>query len=819
MKTPSLLLLLAAAFVATSAAAADPEPRCKDAAWLASARDAAVGTAPADPNKYLTVDAAKLPVIDIAKSPALCDATVWRYLVHFSGTVGAPAAVLVWNDPQMGAAWDKGLKAQAQILLAVNELYQRTDVLGRDALAKADVVAKAAVTSGVAKQDAGTDLKALKEKGLTAKEFAGDTDYKITAIAAPAADAPLVAVKDLTDAFGQLVQDVPEKPAAAVKKTAKPAKPAAVAKPAKKEVKLGAGVLAFRRAVIALANELSVRASHRDLMKKAGVEDPLVKSDFVPNPAAAGSAKAALAGPDGNASIPAGKESSDAAYAAALTFITDGKIAAGGDAGPYDSAALSGLDVGLRNLIAVRAAAVDQSVAAAKARLGDGSVGALLAAAGHDPRLPANQSSANMADAVLRHLQGTKDYSDLSKLYDANAAKDKDFDATPAAVALKAQMKSMRDDAAATTVVPGADGPALQYSTNKTKVTDAGISVADLDRSQAYRETIAEAVAQNIATNPPSAEFQAIVASLMGKGAKGTDVIPPVKVLPGTVEQLPDAKPVAVTATDPHYFDHGGCAFLVFGCKSGAEKVVADSNKQLSKEADQQIQARSKYEKAANDAADLEVQARADGLAAIQSNPDPEIDKKAATDAYNAETNKRASAASAAFLANHKGDYVSAEDGDKIIAAKRKATNDKLDAAYSATIAASVKSLNDLYKASDSDQRSYAERKSGYKGQWYDKYAINPPNPPIDGQPYGRVDLYFTQSWKGAAAVDKCKAALGFKADGDSSKFKDPNTENVDKVCGVRDGLVALLVSFKGKQQPAKPVDTAAAAVVIAPVK
>jgi hypothetical protein len=750
MKTPSFLLLLAAAALASPAAAIDPPPhRCK-----------------VDALKALPADA----VIDGAKAKELCDDTVWHYLGHFAPVPNSQKTALVLNDKSLDEAWAKGLGDQVKILTDVDDHYQRADALGLDALAKADDVTAAAVKSGVAARKDGAALSGLKAAGLTGDAYAAKVGYEVSP-AAPAADAAPVPVADLTAAFSQLVQD--PKPAP-VKKGEK-AKPA----PAVKEVKPGAGVLAFRKSVVALANEVKSSA------KKAGE-----------------AAKAAY---------------KDTEYEAALKFLTDPNIAKGDDDSPRDGAALSKLDFGLRNLIALRAAAVDQAFASAKSRLSGRSVSEALAAAKvaekNDPRLPANQSSKDLAAAVTRHLAGVQDYAALSKLYDDTAAKGD----TPERVLLANQLKSMRDDAskAVADKTVADDGHAVKYAIGG-KLTDAGIKVADLDKSKAYRETIAEAIAQNIATNPLSAEVQAAVAALGGKGDSGTVVTPPLK--PGEQQAADKLPPVKVEAPRPSWDEfsaahQAGCAFLFIGCKGSAERAVADQNEANSKAAHDSMVRLQQLDSAAEAAGSREERLRVDGRKAVESNKDPEINKDAALAAYDAETKQRASKATADFKASHKDDYAAEASAGKAREDSVASLNETIDAAYSSGISQAIdgpknapqNGLIGLYKTADTDQRRYAESKSGYTGAYYDQYAVQK----------GRVDSYFTANWGGdkrAGAVEACKAALGFKKGGDSGNFKDPSVENVDKYCGPRDpktGIAPFLASFKGKQMPAAPVPDA----------
>lgn len=117
-----------------------------------------------------------------------------------------------------------------------------------------------------------------------------------------------------------------------------------------------------------------------------------------------------------------------------------------------------------------------------------------------------------MAADVLARLEATKDYGKLSALYVRKVAANQDWLQSAEGRALDAQLRSWRRDAAATTIVDGKKGRVLQYSVGGVAVTDEGIAAADLDKSPAYRHTIAEAIAQNIVTSPLDPKVQAALA-------------------------------------------------------------------------------------------------------------------------------------------------------------------------------------------------------------------------------------------------------------------------------------------------------------------
>lgn len=745
MKTPSLFLLLA--LVVPAAAADAPAHRC-NVDWLKSAQATPWGQAVADPDKYLTTASGQAPAIDAAGKPKLCDATVWNNL-----TALAPVA-----SPK--EKWTEGLGSQITILLGIDIYYQRVDELGLAALAKADAVVDAAVKSGIVARSDGAALDALKKAGLSADRtpdlYGGAKGYSVSVPATPVTPAPA----DMAAAFSQLLADAA--PAAKPKKA--PAKEAPKAAPV---VEPGPAVRDFHKAIVALANAIRTRTGQKTVYK-------------------------------------------DSEYEAAVKYLTDPTIAKADDAEPRSGAALSGMDYGLRNLIALRAAAVDQSVAEAKKLLKGRGVNETLAGSTRKEQPDAKKPDGSMAAAVLNRLQGMKEYSDLNALYDAKSKADPKWVDSAEAKAVDAQRKQYQTDAAATAVVKTERGSALQYSIGGQKVTDVGISVAGLEKSQTYRDNIADAIARDIVANPVSAEVQAALAAFRGAGDPGTVITPPLK--PG--EQVAAGQlPVKVEAPRPSWDEFSaahpaGCAFLFINCKGAAERAVADQAEANSKAADASMRKLQALDSAAEEAASREEKLRAEGRRTIESNRDPEIDKAAMLKNYDAETTRIAKKASDDFKAAHKDDYESEAAAGKAREASAAALNDTLDAVYASGIAQAVdgpknspqSGLVGLYKTPNTDQRRHAERKSGYGVvdgvDYYDKYVVQG----------GRVEAYFAANWGGdkrAAAIESCKAALGFKKGGDSGNFKDPSVENVDKYCGIRDGLPAFLATFKGKQLPA----------------
>ena len=147
------------------------------------------------------------------------------------------------------------------------------------------------------------------------------------------------------------------------------------------------------------------------------------------------------------------------------------------------------------------------------------SIGGTLAkfACAHQDKPKAASKSApksgTMAAEVLARLEATKDFGALSALYNKKVAADLHWLQSAEGRAVDAQLKNWRGDAAATAIVDDKQGRILRYSIGGVIVRDTGIAAADLERSPAYRQTIAEAIAQNIVTSPLDPKVRAALAS------------------------------------------------------------------------------------------------------------------------------------------------------------------------------------------------------------------------------------------------------------------------------------------------------------------
>jgi hypothetical protein len=224
-------------------------------------------------------------------------------------------------------------------------------------------------------------------------------------------------------------------------------------------------------------------------------------------------------------------------------------------------------------------------------------------------------------------------------------------------------------------------------------------------------------------------------------------------------------------------------------------KVIEKANATARAQAAQ----RAAVEQAAQAASEAAL-ARADDerrrIAATGSDPDdsPEVaaeKRKAMVTALDARVAAAAAEARRKIIddARTAHSYVDATKVEADLQSTRDALNAEIKTVYAEGIARALDKLNADYETAGSPRRLFAENESGYKGPYYK---------------LERVERFFGENWKGVKllpGLEKCTLSLGFKKDGDSADFKDPTVDNVDKLCGVRDGLVSLLASYKGRNK------------------
>lgn len=426
----------------------------------------------------------------------VCDAGTWRHLA-----TGAP---LVWRNADAGKYWDGGnAKQNAALLLIADDFFKALDPKVVDLLAAADEVIAAGVAIGVAvtaepakehldflKANSGGSLAALTPKSVSLTV----PDDKKGGTVAP--DAVVATWQKLLDEKGATKSG-------------------------------GEAVLRFRQAVLALGADIARQsAANESVLRRAGVDVAGVR-DFIPGLpsgiAAQNFDKAAAA--------------QDTKYDAALASLTGKGELQLTDATPRADALLDRVDIGLRNLVAVRAAQVAQIVAAAKSKLNGKTITAIGVAA------RASSAAATVKDplgqAAMKALAQTPEYMRLDAMYENVRAKPGTPENDALVRAIDRERKDMQAAALSATVEADAGGRKSVVYTQGERKAVLGSLVPPIDGAggDRDRENAADIIAALIVDRAHAkASYKTLMAAIGGAGEPG-------QILPSDV--TPEEKPVA----------------------------------------------------------------------------------------------------------------------------------------------------------------------------------------------------------------------------------------------------------------------------------
>ncbi len=416
MKTPSYLPLLLL-FAALPAAAINSNvDRCATP-WLEETQ------ATMAKSGGMVVDAERIEIVNgIGKLKfgvfKTCDWGTWRLLGS-----GNP---LVWTNAQAGKQWEDGtVGTQTGLLLVADDFYRNFDPKAADVLAKADAVIEAAVKLGAATSvDSGKTLNELL-KGNPGGQFSGLKPKTVTVVEAKAQKTGL-ARQDLGPVLRLLIDD--------------------------KGATRGGGsaVKAFRRAVLELNAEIGRQGvSTAAVEKRTGIPKPAV-TDFIPGL------------PKGYIAPKLGKdaEMDDKNFDDALAALIGVKpVTALDDASAREGALLDRADLGVRNLLAVRAAQIEQIVKESKPRLDGKTITQLEVSARADAE-SAKQPANSLSAAVVKRLADSPEYMKLDSLYEnqKNAPGGDEWVKKPEAQALLAARENILKAARSATVETDAEG-------------------------------------------------------------------------------------------------------------------------------------------------------------------------------------------------------------------------------------------------------------------------------------------------------------------------------------------------------------------------
>lgn len=767
MKTPSSLALLL--LFAALPAAADPASgaRC-DVKWLEESQAilSQPGRTVVDGRVKVEGNAVRLVFGD----PKTCDAATWRHLAVESPVgddftldqrTGKPVngTYLRWNNPAAGDFWKNATAAQQiGLLLAVNDFYAAVDAKAASVNAAGDAVLDAAKSLGLA--DYASSDKSLAQLAVGASGGAsGAIKPRLAKIdkIVPATLPP----DQLGPTMRKLVVDGGG---------------------------LGDAVIAFRVAVLELQAELGRQSRSVANLKKrvSGAPDSLrdftlgVPKDFSPVAADPTVAKDAEKYTKALAAI-AGKEPR-----------TEFK-----DQGLTKEALLDSVDLGVRNLVAIRSAEVDKIHLLAKKNLGEKTIaqfeaGARASAVGAQAPNP-------LAAATFKAMAGTAEYSKLDMLYENNKARQGDaWVNSKEGKEMAAAREELKAAAFSAQIETDKDSGRKQvvYTHNGVKTVLSGLVPSSVDATDESRAAAAAIISRSILEGAlETAKKDAILAALKGDGQPGVD-LPAVKT--GTIIAPKDIPPATKKIKD----GAAGCDNPKDLVRNDYETYAARQNAAAAEMASGNVRSRNDVEKKRLEqlaAADAVCKQEKAAAAAIKQDyfDDAAVAKGereragAAADAKcvaaKQAIEEAAQAKIAAIAAAEKGD----RDPAKILAA----TATDLEAGFAVAIDGSVDALKaDYLKAGSLRQKKLAEITG---------------NSPRVAEYTG---MYFAEAWpkdpsmkdKKQAAISACAKALGFGDPKGGGKYKTPdNPDNVDKHCKVNEGLLAYIASKKGTNRPA----------------
>jgi len=767
MKTPSSLALIL--LCAALPAAAEPKPgqRC-DSDWLekTQALMSQSGRAVSDERVEIVGDKVALK-FGHAKS---CDAATWRQLATVE-PVGEPVmdpktgqpvggTALRWRNKAAGDLWKEATVAQhIGLVLVVNDFFGAVDAKAAALVAAGDEVLDAAKALGFV--DFTISEKSLAElQKNTSGGPIGALKPRVVAFPAEKATAT-VAPEQLLPTMRKLVNDGPT---------------------------LGDSIIKFRVAVLALEAELARLGKSDDFLKKrvAGATPGL--NDFTSGL------------PAGFVLVEAERANAlkNEKYGTALTaLVGPGTVPELADQGLRGAALLDPIDLGLRNLVAIRSAQVDKIFEAAKKHL----AGRTLAQYGVSARTSAEaakQPANSLSAAVVKRLEESSDYAALDNLYAGNIARHgADWAKTPDGMAMAQAREDMLKAARTATVETQADGSkVVTFTQNGKKVSLTSVVPSAVENNESVRNDVAGMISRFIVAGAKEdARNSAVWAAIGGAGQPGQTMDTGLGVsereLARTLPPAPKAiKEGAAGCDNPKDLIRND--FETYAARKRAAAAAAATNtgttradiekQKAEKLAAAEVVCKQEQEKAAATAKDFfdspatakakreeaEAKAKADCAAAKQ------VIEQAAVDAIA---------------------KITKEDAERDVRSKalRKEADDELTKSFGDSILRSVETLRKDYTTAGSPRLKKLAEITGNSPKltvftrfWFDKEW------PVDAA--RQADL--------KAATDACAKALGLGDASDSPSYKNPEKPDaVDKHCKVNEKLTAYIKSVANTNQ------------------
>lgn len=771
MKTPSSLMI--AAFIAAlpigAAAERKPGVRCdtpflekivKDFTGIGSVIDARIK--PADipgPNgeKY------RQDVLR-AGDAATCDAGTWWHL--------APGATPAWRNSEAKKSWETGsAKQNAALLLVADGFFKSFDPKVAEALAAADEVIAAGIAIGVAEAAdfPKEQIEFLKTNSGGALSIS--SPKSVVVIAPDKQKAGTVTPAQVDEIWRKLLDNKGATKAG------------------------GAAVLRFRQAILALGAEIGRQGSAESKIPGINAFTPGVPSGFT----AANFDKAAAANDD--------KYRDGLAALAGKATVPPAAL---NDATPRAGALLDLVDLGLRNLVAIRAAQVADIVAAAKVKLGTRTIAAIVTSA---RAAETAKGATPLGGAAIMALSKTPEYMQLDALYDQSVA-GKGLD-DPATKAIAQAREDMKAAALSATLEPDASGRQAVVFNQGGRKTVLGSIVPPEEGATG------DAARENAA---------AVVARFIVDGAKASDLYDtlrkavldpnndPGKTMPSgvTSAEIPVTRevPPAIAKINA---DGAGCKnpndIVRNNFESYAARKQADAAKVASKNAlkRSEIEAQETKDKAVSAAECERLKAAATALQVDSFTNEKDLLKMRAKETADAvkwcakdlsDIDEQAKKAQATLKADMETN--GSRDSNKGIVQ----ANADLQAAFDVAVTGSVSTLRSDYTnpaggprqnklATDAGLNSLSmPRLRAFSKLWFmERWP--------EGEELSGADAKADERKKTlAASLAKCRVALGFvpMKDKDSKvSYSNPETPNtVAKKCGIQNDLKDWIEKLKG---------------------
>ncbi|MBI2788730.1 MAG: hypothetical protein HYX59_08615 [Elusimicrobia bacterium] len=769
MKTPSSLALIL--LCAALPAAAEPKPgqRC-DTDWLekTQALMSQSGRTVSDERVEIVGDFVKLK-FGHAKT---CDAATWRQLATVE-PVGEPVmdpkthqpvggTALRWRNKAAGDFWkDTAVAQHIGLVLVVNDFFGAVDAKAAAVVAAGDEVLDAAKALGFADFTASEKSLAELQKNTSGGPI-GAIKPRMVTIQAEGKKAPAtVAPEQLLPTMRKLVNDGPT---------------------------LGDSVIKFRVAVLALEAELARLGKSDDFLKKrvAGATPGL--NDFT-----SGLPKEFVLVEAERANALKNEK-----YGAALTaLVGPGTVPELADQGLRGAALLDPIDLGLRNLVAVRSAQVDKIFEAAKKHL----AGRTLAQYGVSARTSveaAKQPANSLSADVVKRLEESSDYAALDNLYAGNIARHgADWAKTPDGMAMAQAREDMLKAARSATVETQPDGSkVVVFTQNGKKVSLTSVVPSAVENNASVRNDVAGMISRFIVAGAKEdARKKGVWAAIGGAGQPGQTMDTGLGVSESELARsLPPApksiKEGAAGCDNPKDLIRND--YETYAARKRAAAAAAATNTGTTR-ADVE---RQKVEKLAT--AELVCKQELEKAAAT---PKDFFDSPAIAKAKREEAEAKAKsdcAASKQVIEQAATDAIAKitkEDAERDARSKelRKESDGELTKAFGDSILRSVETLRKDYTTKGSPRLKKLAELTGNSSKltvftrfWFDKEW------PVDAA--RQADL--------KAATDACAKALGLGDASDSPSYRNPEKPDaVDKHCKINEKLTAYIKSVADTNQ------------------